>query len=79
MTSAAIVSVRQAHSGALTAPLVLLLAIASGLAVGNGLVWTAVQRRRAIARLSRMDHHDLKDLGFPTRLQMIGERAEDGV
>jgi hypothetical protein len=35
----------------------------------------SAQRRRAIAELSRMDHRHLKDLGFPTRLQV--ETMED--
>jgi uncharacterized protein YjiS (DUF1127 family) len=33
-------------------------------------VCASVRRRRAIAQLSRMDHHELKDLGFPTRSQI---------
>lgn len=38
-------------------------------------VGISAQRRRAIAELSRMDHRHLKDLGFPTRLQV--ETMED--
>ena len=29
-----------------------------------------IRRRRAIAQLSQMDQHQLKDLGFPTRSQV---------
>jgi predicted MFS family arabinose efflux permease len=34
----------------------------------------SVQHRRAVAELSRMDHHDLKDLGFPTGLEVESKR-----